>query len=206
MGQGSGRVFDEGTDGLGREKTGCNDQNHPWRYDVGSTANGFGLDDYSAHVQPGGTYHYHAEPVIAAESACGEVIGFAGDGFPIYGACYIDGNGQEQNIETSYRLRSGEREDEAGYTTPYKVGLVQGSTYNGQFSNDYEYVAGLGDLDTCNGMEMNGGYGYYVTGVFPYVVGCFVGTPIEGGGPPGGGLGDLPQGGPGGGQRPVGRP
>ncbi|MFT5849735.1 MAG: hypothetical protein ACI9H6_000550 [Patiriisocius sp.] len=190
---GPAACFDEGTENLGQEKIGCNDQNHPWRYDVGSVHNGFGLDDYSAHVQPGGIYHYHAEPTIAENATCGEVIGFAGDGFPIYGSCYVDEQGVAQTVATSHRLRSGEREDEGSYLTPYKVGLVLGSTYNGQFSNDYEFVSGLGDLDECNGMERDGSYGYYVTGVFPYVVGCFTGTPLPATGPQGGGAGSVPQ-------------
>ena len=43
--------------------------------------------------------------------------------------------------------------------------------------DDYEYVAGLGDLDACNGMTVDGAYGYVVTEGFPYILGCFTGTP-----------------------------
>jgi hypothetical protein len=38
-------------------------------------------------------------------------------------------------------------------------------------------VAGLGDLDECNGMSYQGVYGYYITDSFPYVLNCFKGTP-----------------------------
>ena len=49
--------------------------------------------------------------------------------------------------------------------------------YNGQFLGDFEFVDGNGDLDECNGMTVDGSYGYYVTGTYPYVLGCYSGTP-----------------------------
>jgi len=52
-----------------------------------------------------------------------------------------------------------------------------GGPYDGTYRDDYEYVAGQGDLDACNGMSVNGQYGYYVTTGFPYLVGCYTGTP-----------------------------
>lgn len=45
------------------------------------------------------------------------------------------------------------------------------------YRDDYEYVAGLGDLDRCNGMTVSGQYGYYITDNFPYMMFCFSGTP-----------------------------
>ncbi|MCW8865167.1 MAG: YHYH protein, partial [Colwellia sp.] len=42
---------------------------------------------------------------------------------------------------------------------------------------DYEYVAGHGDLDECNGMSVNGVYGYYISDGFPYILTCFKGVP-----------------------------
>ena len=50
------------------------------------------------------------------------------------------------------------------------------STY-GQFIGDYEYADGSGDLDECNGMTVEGQYGYYLTDDYPYVVACYAGTP-----------------------------
>ena len=50
---------------------------------------------------------------------------------------------------------------------------------DGTFVDDYEYVAGAGDLDECNGMTVDGAYGYYVTDAYPWVLGCFRGTPDE---------------------------
>ncbi len=44
------------------------------------------------------------------------------------------------------------------------------------FIDDYEFTA-AGDLDECNGMTRSGSYGYYVTEAYPWVIGCFRGTP-----------------------------
>ncbi|MED5420842.1 MAG: YHYH protein, partial [Pseudomonadota bacterium] len=52
-----------------------------------------------------------------------------------------------------------------------------GGTYDGTFRDDYEYVPGAGDLDECNGMTVDGVYGYYITDAFPYIVACFRGIP-----------------------------
>ena len=58
-------------------------------------------------------------------------------------------------------------------------GSVVSSNYDGQFRGDYEYVAGSGDLDECNGMVVNGQYGYFITDAYPWVLGCYSGTPDE---------------------------
>lgn len=179
---GPAACFAEGTESLGREKIGCHPNNyHPWRYEVGSSFNGFGVDEYNAHVQPDGSYHYHASPVAGFDADCSSetdraIIGFAMDGFPVFG-CYIDDTGEVRKAESSYALKSGERAAISGYTTPYQVGGVRSDDYNGQFTGDYEYVAGSGDLDECNGADVDGVYGYYVTNTYPYVLSCFTGTP-----------------------------
>ena len=52
----------------------------------------------------------------------------------------------------------------------------------GTLTQDYEYVAGLGDLDECNGRtgvtpEFPGGiYHYYVTEGYPYIQRCVKGS------------------------------
>ncbi len=176
--------FDEGPDPLGREAIGCGgDQlDHPWRYDVGSPDNPFRLDAFSAHAQPNGLYHYHSTPQALYEIDCtgiaeSPVIGFARDGFPVYGPCFADEDGTIRAAQSSYELRDGERQDIAGYTTPFTVGNVVSDDYNGQFISDYIYRDGAGDLDACNGMTIDGQYGYYVTGGYPYVIACYSGTP-----------------------------
>ncbi|WP_202966672.1 YHYH protein [Cellvibrio sp. OA-2007] len=156
---------------VGDGKVGCNNMAQPWRYDPLYAANGFVVDSHNAHAQPDGTYHYHGAPKTFYSEVAGEdespLVGFAADGYPIYGP-YINKNGVLRKAVPSYRLKSGARP--SGNGNP-------GGTYNGQFRDDYEYVAGLGDLDECNGMLHNGVYGYYITDGFPYIVKCFKGTP-----------------------------
>jgi len=177
--------FDAGNEPLGQERIGCGmDQiDHPWRYDPMSPYNGFGTDEHNAHTQPDGTYHYHGNPMALFEQDCGiltltsPVIGFAADGFPIYGSCFEE-NGTAKKAVSSYRLKSGARVSVSGYQTPQAgIGLINSDNYDGQFRGDYEYVEGLGDLDECNGKNVDGQYGYYVTNAYPWVMACFKGSP-----------------------------
>jgi len=177
--------FDVGNEQLGQERIGCGmDQiAHPWRYDPMSPYNGFGTDEHNAHTQPDGTYHYHGNPMALFEQDCGiltltsPVIGFAADGFPIYGSCFEE-NGIAKKALSSYRLKSGARIAVTGYQTPQAgIGLINSDNYDGQFRGDYEYVEGLGDLDECNGKSVDGQYGYYVTNTYPWVMACFKGSP-----------------------------
>lgn len=156
--------------GVADEKIGCNNMSQPWRFDPMSPKNQFGTDMHNAHTQPDGAYHYHGNPVaLFTQQANVEspVVGFAADGFPIYGS-YINDNGQIRSVTSSYRLKAGSRP--AGAGNP-------GGIYDGKYVDDYEYVAGLGDLDECNGMMFKGAYGYYVVNTYPWVLACFKGTP-----------------------------
>ena len=54
--------------------------------------------------------------------------------------------------------------------------------------------SGHGDLDECNGIEIDGEYAYFLTDTFPYVPRCLMGEATTGeeeggGGGPGGGPG-----------------
>ena len=55
----------------------------------------------------------------------------------------------------------------------------------GTFSEDWEYVAGLGDLDECNGRFdvtpefPQGIYHYYITDTYPFIQRCTFGTPQD---------------------------
>jgi hypothetical protein len=133
---------------------------------------GFGTDSHNAHTQPGGLYHYHGNPMALydpEETDQGSpVIGFAADGFPIFGPHYIDpATGDMKTALSGYTLKSGSRP--IGEGSP-------GGTYDGTYNEDYEFT-NAGTLDECNGMTINGQYGYYVTDAYPYVMGCFKGTP-----------------------------
>ncbi|WP_199915595.1 sulfatase-like hydrolase/transferase [Saccharobesus litoralis] len=158
--------------GIGNGKIGCNDVNQPWRYDPMFAANGFNVDSHHAHTQPDGTYHYHGTPNAFYEQdkvVVSPVVGFAADGFPIYGP-YFDDNGTVRKATSSYQLKAGNRPSGSG---------EPGGTYDGAFRDDWQYVNGAGDLDECNGMTINGQYGYYITDTFPYILACFKGTVDE---------------------------
>jgi len=157
--------------GVGDEKIGCFDINTPWRLDPMSPLTQFGEDSHHAHTQPTGEYHYHGSPEAlfdTAGSAESPVIGFAADGFPIYGP-YISVDGKIRKATSSYQLKSGSREAIKG--------VNPGGSYDGTYRDDYEYIAGEGDLDECNGMTKDGVYGYYVTESYPWMIGCYKGTP-----------------------------
>ena len=162
-----------GDEPLGQEKIGCFDSNSPWRYDPMYSGNDFGTDSHNAHTQPDGAYHYHGDPQamydMSGDAASG-VIGFAADGFPIYGP-YIDDEGAVRKVTSGYVLKSGQRTNQNG------EGAFPGSNYDGTYVDDYEWQSGDSDLDACNGMERDGQYAYYVTHAYPWVMRCFKGTP-----------------------------
>ncbi|GAA0782535.1 YHYH protein [Roseibium denhamense] len=155
-----------------------NDRRSGWNYEALGGACQLGLDKYNAHVQPDGTYHYHGIPtgVLAAQggSSAPALLGFAADGFPIYGP-YGYSNPQAPSrvakLSSSYRVKSGTRPDGPG------------GRYDGKFTQDWAYVAGAGDLDACNGRFAvtpeypQGTYHYVLTESFPFIPRCWMGTP-----------------------------
>ncbi|MEM7254944.1 MAG: YHYH protein [Pseudomonadota bacterium] len=160
-------VLAAGCFGVGDGRVGCHAMNTPWRYDPMHPAAGFSVDSFHAHTQPNGAYHYHAiASRLRPSGSDGEpnVLGFAADGFPIF-AGFIRDNGVSRPVRSSYRLKRGNRPNGPG------------GPHDGTFRDDYEFIAGLGDLDECNGMTRDGYYGYYATDAFPYVMACFRGTP-----------------------------
>ena len=154
--------------GVGDGRIGCPDMSTRYRYDPMSDSAGFGADEHNAHTQPDGAYHYHGNPMALFEqenpTEPSPVIGFAADGFPIFGS-YINDGGTIRKARSSYQMKTGTRPDGPG------------GTYDGTFIDDWEYVAGSGDLDQCNGMVQDGVYGYVVTDAYPHVMGCFTGSP-----------------------------
>jgi hypothetical protein len=160
-------LLSAGCHGVGDGKIGCFDLSTPYRYDPLGPGADFGTDMHNAHTQPDGTYHYHGNPMALFDDMPGEqgspVIGFAADGFPIYGPFFNDGAEVRRAI-SGYSLKQGTRDGGPG------------GTYDGTFIDDYEFTD-AGDLDECNGMTVDGQYGYYVTDAYPWVVGCLSGTP-----------------------------
>jgi hypothetical protein len=150
--------------------------NDDWLSDPLSTEGAFGTDSHNAHTQPTGVYHYHGTPNAmfdaTDDSVASPLIGFAADGFPIYGNYFVDpDSGTVRKATSSYGLKTGSRGTESD-SNP-------GGDYDGQYVDDYEYVSGSGDLDECNGMTVDGQYGYYVTEAYPWVIACFSGTPDD---------------------------
>ncbi|EAV43717.1 hypothetical protein SIAM614_11353 [Stappia aggregata IAM 12614] len=155
-----------------------NDRRSGWNYEALGGACKLGLDKYNAHVQPNGTYHYHGIPngVLASENGTSvpALLGFAADGFPIYGPYGYSDPKQTSGLKTlksSYSLKSGTRPGGPG------------GRYNGKFTQDWAYVAGAGDLDQCNGRFAvtpeypKGTYHYVLTDTFPFIPRCWMGNP-----------------------------
>lgn len=200
----SGAVLDPGT------AEAWNDD-PAWRYEAlryGTAGSYFGSDSVAhptalgvdcnlAHVQPGGAYHYHGVPTsLVPATPQVRHVGWAADGYPIvvtYG--HTDGDDVSSEVRAmraSYRVKSGSRPSGS-----------PGGAYDGTFGADWEYVAGLGDLDACNGrvdtFAINGTvvttYAYVLTDTFPYIPRCFTAAPDPsfsrsgGGGDTGGGTG-----------------
>lgn len=148
---------------------------------MGQTYMNLGLDSNNAHVQPDGSYHYHGMPEgfvsRLGKGTAMTLVGFALDGFPIYArygySTATSATSAIKVVTSSYRLKTTPSSGRPS-TTTYPMGL---------FTQDYEYVAGSGDLDECNGRfgvtpEFPSGiYHYVITDTWPYIGRCLKGTP-----------------------------
>jgi YHYH protein len=195
----NGVLFDPGT-----AEAWKNDMESGWHYDAKGGAFSLGLDTNNGHVQPNGAYHYHGIPVALLARLSGgkarlTLLGWAADGFPIYGQWdHRDPKDQTSEIvaiKSSYQLKKGRRPTTNGQP---------GGTYDGVFVEDFEYVAGRGDLDPCGGRfgvtpEFPAGtYHYVLTTDFPFIPRFFKGTPDASFSRRGGPRGPGGQNGPGG--------
>ena len=211
----NGVLFDPGTAEYWR-----NDRNSGWNYEALGGACQLGLDFSNAHVQPNGAYHYHGLPTGLLDRYAYRnspaLLGYAADGFPIYGPYGYkkadDPASSMTQLKPGYRVKSGTRPSGPG------------GAYDGVFVQDWTYDKELGDLDECNGRVgvtpeyPDGTYYYVVSGEYPFIPRCWRGTPDSsfaalkggpGGRPPGAGGnhqpgGRPPQGGMGG-RPPMGR-
>jgi hypothetical protein len=103
------------------------------------------------------------------------LVGWAADGFPIYArygySVAADATSALKVVKSSYRIKA----------APDANRPATGLYAMGTFLQDYEYVAGLGDLDECNGRTgvtpefPKGTYHYYATETFPYLQRCVKG-------------------------------
>lgn len=165
------RPDDPAADADGNILIGCA-ADSPWLTNPLGTDHKFGADSHNAHTQPDGTYHYHGNPIALFDDNPTEsgspLIGWAADGFPIYGSYFVDPEtGDIRKAVSGYELKQGDRP--AGEENPP-------GAHDGTYYDDYDFT-GAGDLDECNGMELDGQYGYYVTDEYPYLPICFTGTP-----------------------------
>ncbi|MEM8573880.1 MAG: YHYH protein [Pseudomonadota bacterium] len=155
----------------GNVLAGCRDTDSAWLIDPPAYDAYFGVDLHNAHAQPDGRYHYHSNPnALFLDRDFDEpspVIGFAADGFPIYGSIFRDKEGVIRVAKSGYELKRQPRP--APPDGP-------GGQPDGTYIDDYEFV-GKGDLDRCNGMTVDGQYGYYVTSSYPWILNCLVGKP-----------------------------
>jgi hypothetical protein len=121
-------------------------------------------------VQPTGEYHYHGVSDLLIDTLEGDNlvhVWYANDGFPIYYS-------KQDSYTPSYALKTETRE---GTSCTYKARetvdvVVEGTTPDGTYDLDWEYTAGLGNLDSCNGATVNGEYMYFITEAFPFGPRC----------------------------------
>lgn len=158
-----------------------NETGGEWNYEALTGGLNLGIDDSNAHVQPSGAYHYHAMPegllTVLGKGTQMTLVGWAADGFPIY-ARYghqdpMDATSSIVVLKGSWQIKSGTRPSGPG------------GSYDGTFTKDWEYVAGSGDLDECNGRYgvtpefPQGIYHYYITDTYPFIQRCVKGTVVD---------------------------
>ena len=148
------------------------------------------LDEFTGHAFSG-RYHYHGDndgltnvdvletlgvPSDIVDSSGSPVIGFAPDGFPIYGHYFYDIESKAlKKAKSSWKTFTSERAAPAGSTDPFPPIATHP---RGLFVEDWYYSQGRGDLDECNGMvDAYGNYGYYYTENYPYGPLCTFGQP-----------------------------
>lgn len=143
---------------------------------------GASFDACLGHPAPNGEYHNHVNPTCLYNDADSlnhsPIIGYAFDGFPIYGAyayTNVNGTGSIKRMKSSYWLSTN--------TTRTNGPAVNAQYPAGCYCEDYTYIPVLGDLDEHNGRFCitpdypNGTYCYFVTidaqlyPTFPFVLG-----------------------------------
>ena len=164
---------------------------------------GVSFDNCLGHPAPGGAYHNHVNPKCLYDAtlttAHSPIIGFALDGFPVYGAYgYATPTNSLSAIKRmtpSFVLSAstgsvllGANSASAASTPTTATSRLNGPPVNGTYPlgnmlEDHIYVAGSGDLDFHNGRYCvtpeypNGTYAYFVTidatgyPVYPFVLG-----------------------------------
>jgi len=157
-------------------------------------AEGSSFDDCLGHPAPNGEYHHHLNPTCLYDdtdaSVHAPIIGYAFDGFPVYGAYGFkntDGTGGIARMQSSFQERAITERTTLADGTVLPVAqqgpIVSGTYPLGYYIEDFEFIAGLGDLDVHNGRFCvtpeypDGIYAYFVSinesgeAIYPYTLG-----------------------------------
>jgi len=173
----------------------------------GGTVEAVGFDPCEGHPQQQGAYHHHEySPCLGAQlgattTSHSPLLGFALDGFPMYGpygySSPLDPSSAVRRMVSGFRLRSITQRHtlpDGTILTPAQYGPdVDSNFILGRYLEDFEWLAGLGDLDAHNGRFCvtpdypAGTYAYFLPldehgdAAFPYTIGStFYGTPNSG--------------------------
>lgn len=172
------------------------------------------FDDCLGHPNNLNEYHTHVNPTCLYDETDSTVhspiIGWAFDGFPIYGAygyANPDGTGGITRMRSSWRLRAiTDRSTLPNGTMlpPSDQGPPLDLYGLGAYIQDHEFVMGSGTLDRLNGRSgvtpefPDGTYAYFVTldadlyPAYPYVLGpAYYGTVQPGNTGPGSGYNEI---------------
>jgi hypothetical protein len=126
-----------------------------WRQQAMHDPRSLGMDDQNAHVDRSGLYHYHGVSFDLLAAQGSTLIGYAPDGYEI--------RYSPDTAISSWQLKAGTR------PTP------PSGAYDGMFEEDFEFLAGSGSLDECNGGVVDGTYTYFATDTYPFFPRCFKG-------------------------------
>lgn len=156
------------------------------------------MDSCAGHTAPGGQYHFHAflerclslEPVDPAEPS--PLLGFALDGFPIYGprGCVDAGCAEVVEFRSGWQQQAASRSgcrsaSDCGGGETCALSMIAGEEIMACVPKTYAWdnhayaPEGAHVLDACNGrVGPDGSYRYHTTATFPYIIGCYRGTPL----------------------------
>ena len=126
-----------------------------WRKQAMFSPRSLGIDQHYGHVDKSGLYHYHQLKTDSNVDIKEYLVGYAPDGFKIM---------YKLSESSSWKLKEGLRS-----TAP-------GGKFDGNFEEDFEYLANSGSLDECNGKKINGVYTYFATDTYPFFPRCFKGA------------------------------
>ncbi|MFK7805057.1 MAG: YHYH protein [Anaerolineae bacterium] len=124
------------------------------------------LDYCGGHNGPGARYHFHTRPLCLFDDFDGNVglvVAWSLDGFPVLAPflCEDASCSSVKEIESSW---------------------VDANPDELNSWVRHEYVEEQSELDICNGMLFeDGSYAYFATETFPYLMGCYRGTPVNAG-------------------------